>query len=205
MGEEMAKRAEILGKWLWILFWLFVPSMIAGFMSNESVLPISPQIYMAGKGIRAVCSLVYGGILLKLATVEERYRTAGICIFVSAAVSVLVIAISAAASILGLIISISGLIVALVGEYNEFQGHSNVLADVDDERSAKWTSLWKWYIGCILAMPCGLVVLTMIPLLGLILICCAGIGVIIVSIMKLVYLYQTAKVFREYSDEESAQ
>ena len=39
------------------------------------------------------------------------------------------------------------------------------------------------------------------PILGTVLLIGAGIGIVIVNITKLVYLYRTAKVFREFSDE----
>ena len=33
----IAKRAPVLDKWLWILFWLFIPSEIGGLMANETI------------------------------------------------------------------------------------------------------------------------------------------------------------------------
>ena len=38
-----------------------------------------------------------------------------------------------------------------------------------------------------------------IPILGLIVALVTAIGTVVVSILKLVYLYRTAKTFREYS------
>ena len=38
----------------------------------------------------------------------------------------------------------------------------------------------------------------MIPILGLLVVLGSAIGMIVVSILKLVYLYRTAKLFREY-------
>ena len=48
--KEVQKRekAKVLGKWLWLLFWLLIPNIIAGIMSNESLKPISPTMYYIG-------------------------------------------------------------------------------------------------------------------------------------------------------------
>ena len=35
--SEKKEHAEILGKWLWILFWLIIPSAIAGILGNENL------------------------------------------------------------------------------------------------------------------------------------------------------------------------
>ena len=43
--------------------------------------------------------------------------------------------------------------------------------------------------------------LWILPLLGALGIIAAAIGLVVVSIMKLVYLYRTAKIFREYPTE----
>jgi len=51
--------------------------------------------------------------------------------------------------------------------------------------------LFLGMFGCIIVM-------LIIPILGAIAILGCAIGTIVVSILKLVYLYRTAKIFREY-------
>lgn len=76
--------------------------------------------------------------------------------------------------------------------------HSIVLTGVDNELSKKWEVLWKWYIGLFLGMFGCIIVMLIAPVLGAIAILGCAIGTIVVSILKLVYLYHTAKIFREY-------
>ena len=76
--------------------------------------------------------------------------------------------------------------------------HSKVLSGVYNELSEKWEVLWKWYIGLFLGMFGCIIVMLIIPVLGAIAILGYAIGTIVVSILKLVYLYRTAKIFREY-------
>ena len=204
-AEEMrkaatAKRAPVLGKWLWIIFWLIIPSTIGSLMANESTAKILPGLFMPGQIINAVCSLTYGAILLKLGSEEDRYRTAGICALIAGGVSAVVAIITGSAeeATWTLLFTLPAAVVAMVGEYNEYMAHSAVLSGVDNELSEKWETLWKWYIGLFLGMFGCIIVMLIIPILGAIAILGCAIGTIVVSILKLVYLYRTAKIFREY-------
>lgn len=204
-AEEMrkatiAKRTPVLGKWLWIIFWLIIPSTIGSLMANESTAKILPGLFMPGQIFSAICSLTYGAILLKLGSEEDRYRTAGICALIAGASSALAAIINGGSdgATWILIFTIPAAIVALVGEYNEYMAHSAVLSGVDNELSEKWEVLWKWYIGLFGVMIGSILVMLIIPILGALAILAAAIGTIVVSILKLTYLYRTAKIFREY-------
>lgn len=204
-AEEMrkaaiAKRAPVLGKWLWIIFWLIIPSTIGSLMANESTAKILPGLFMPGQIINAICSLTYGAILLKLGSEEDRYRTAGICALIAGGVSAIVAIVTGAAeeATWTLLFTLPAAVVAMVGEYNEYMAHSAVLSGVDNELSEKWEVLWKWYIGLFGVMIGSILVMLIISILGALAILAAAIGTIVVSILKLVYLYRTAKIFREY-------
>ena len=189
----IARRSGVLGKWLWILFSLIIPSSIASLMTHETVGGMIPALYYPGQILSALCHLAYGGILLRLATEEDGYRTAGICSLIAGGVSVLVAFIAGPGEA-----PVGTLLFTLPGEYKEFTGHSDVLADVDQELSEKCCLLWKWNIGLYIGMLGCTVLMLIIPLLGALAILAAAIGLVVVSIMKLVYLYRTAKIFREY-------
>ena len=198
----IARRATVLGKWLWILFWLIVPSEIAGLMTNENVVRLIPALYYPGEILAALCHLAYGGILLRLAAEDDGYRSAGICSLIAGGVSILVALISGPgeAPAGSLLFTLPAAIVALVGEYKEFTAHSDVLADVDRELSEKWLLLWKWNIGLYGGLIGCMVVMLILPLLGALVMIASAIGLLVVGIMKLVYLYRTAQVFRAYPD-----
>ena len=204
-AEEMrkaaiAKRAPVLGKWLWIIFWLIIPSSIGSLMANESTAKILPGLFMPGQIINAICSLTYGAILLKLGSEEDRYHTAGICALIAGGVSAVVAMLTGTGeeATWTLLLTLPAAVVAMVGEYNEYMGHSAVLSGVDNELSEKWEVLWKWYIGLFGVMIGSILVMLIVPILGLLAILAASIGTVVVSILKLVYLYRTAKIFREY-------
>lgn len=206
-AEEMrkaaiARRAPVLGKWLWIIFWLIIPNTVGSLMANDSIAKVLPGLFVPGQIINAICSLTYGAILFKLRTEEDRYRTAGICAMIAGAASALAAVINGGSDEATwiLIFTIPAAIVEIVGEYNEFMAHSAVLSGVDNELSEKWEVLWKWYIGTFLGMLGCILVMLIAPVLGAIGIFGCAIGMIVVGVLKLVYLYRTAKIFREYSE-----
>lgn len=199
-AAEIAERAPILGKWLGILFWLFIPSGIASLLTNENITVLMPRLYIPGVILRAICSVLYGLILIRLTSEEERYRKAGICSLICGAASVLTACFSGGARVLhwALLVSVPVAIVSFVGAYNEFTAHSIVLTGVDHWMSENWSLLWKWYIGSYCAMLGSLLVIVLNPVLGLLVTIGAVICLLVVSILKLVFLYRTAKRFQDY-------
>ena len=193
---EAAKRAPLLGKWLWIIFWLIIPSSVASILTNQTVAQYLPGLNLPGEILNAVCCAVHGFSLLKLASTDERYKKAGIFILISGGISAVVAVV---AGITGeVLLTILAAVVALVGEYNEYMGHSAVLDGVDNELSEKWAALWKWYIVLFLGMFGCILVMLILPILGALALIGAAIGLVVVGIKKLVYLYRTAKLFREF-------
>ena len=69
------------------LLWLVVPGTIAGLMSDDTLSAYWPGLVIPGEILGFLCTVAYGLFLLKLAGVNERYRTAGICLLVSTVVS----------------------------------------------------------------------------------------------------------------------
>ncbi|MBO4873668.1 MAG: hypothetical protein J5496_09720 [Lachnospiraceae bacterium] len=203
-AEEAARR-QFLGKWLWILFWLIVPATVAGLFGNEYVSRASAPLYVFGQVLSAACSLAYALILLKLSAEEEHYRTAGICdlITVAAGLLILILFRGEKAPAWSLAITLPALFVRWAGEYNEYQGHSEILSGTDTVLQEKWLKLWKWYRGCMMSLLAGSLLVLAAPVLGALLVTAASIGIIVVDTVKLVYLYRTAKIFREEPEEKN--
>lgn len=193
--EMLARQAPFMGKWLWILFWLVIPGAIAGLIGNETVVGWIPSLRIPGLVLNVLCSLAYGLILLQLSKEQEHYRTAGICCLVAAAANGISGFITGN---LALLVTLPAAVVAIVGEYQEYMGHGESLSGFDRELSQKWYTLWKWYIGMFAATLGSIIVMLIAPVLGALISLAAMIGLVVVSILKLVYLYRTAKTFREY-------
>ena len=199
--ELLARQAPFMGKWLWILFWLVIPGTVASILGMDALAAAAPGVYLFGKYLGVACSLAYGLILLKVASKHDVYRTAGILRLVTAAASLALALLAGKGSVTGwaLLISLPGGVVGLVATYQEYMAHASVLDSLDRTLAEKWRTLWKWYIGVFIATFGSLVVMLMFQLLGLLVLLAAVIGMVVVEILALVYLYQSAKEFREYS------
>lgn len=203
-AEEEARRAEIarkapfLGRWLWVLFWLIIPSSLAALLINNTMVTLIPALKVPGRLLSVLVSLAYGLILLRLSSEEKCYRTAGGCTLVVAAIDLLGIFIPDRKVGLVLLLALVTILVGLAGEYHEYIGHSEVLLEMDSNFAQQWKDLWKWYIIAVLSTAGGFILIFIFRLLGLLVVLAAAIALVVVSIKKLVYLYRMAKLFREY-------
>jgi len=89
------------------------------------------------------------------------------------------------------------LVPSLVGMYYEYTSYAEVLEGVDNELCGKWHQLWKFSIGCMGVTFCSLILVLLAPGLAAIAILVGAIGMLISSVLEWIYLYKTAKVFRD--------
>ena len=193
----MIKRARFLYRWLGLLFWLFIPNIISGLMTNDTIMKSDSDIYRIGQILDLICTILYGLILIRLSSEEARYRTAGICILIVAAVTVLDLVFPEGKGTFPAA-ALVALVVALVGMYYEYKAHSSVLADIYEELSKKWMILWKWSLGIMIALFCFMILTLIVPDVGLIGLLLATIALAVVSIIQLVFLYRTADTFKTF-------
>ena len=189
---EFIRRAPFFGKWLWVLFCLSVFMVALGFLTTDSMADWFPAIQQPVKLLEKVCSLIYGVVLLKLASEEESYRVAGLCGIAVAVIGLFLYEIPG----LGMIAQLAAAVVALVGNYQEYMAHAAVTAEVDYDLSEKWKKLWTYYLLAIGAL--FLSILLMFIVIGIFLALAASVAVLVIGILEMVYLYRTAKLFRAY-------
>lgn len=200
--------AAVLAGRLKVLLWLVVPGTIAGFLSDEALAAHWPDLASLGEILGILCSVVYGLLLLSLAKVNGGYRAAGACTLFVVAAGVIVQVLTESGDPYmkdggALMVALLSGVAALVGEYTECTSHAEALEPVDLELSGKWRRLWKWYIGTYLGSVGSIVVVMIFGPLGLLVMLASIIGMMVVAILKLVYLWRTARTFREYEEMEA--
>lgn len=100
------------------------------------------------------------------------------------------------------LILVPGVAVSLYATYQEYHAHAEVLDGLQDELAESWRKLWKWEVGFLLDLVGCLVLVLLSALLGLMALLVLLLGGLVVSVLKLVYLYRMAQFFRPYSTEE---
>lgn len=201
LEKETVKKAHaaVLGKWLWILFWLIIPGTIAGVFGDENIGGKESAFYLFGVLLSMIVSIVYGVILLQLKDVERKYRVAGMLCILSAVLSIVLEWIPMENPFLVLLTGLPTMILGLVATYYEFYGHAAVLEDFDPVFSQKWLTLWKWNCIVIGALFVSVFLIMFTLMLAVLLLMVCSVGIFVVSIVQLVYLYKMAKLFRTYA------
>ena len=201
--ERLAYNAPRLGYWLWFLVLLFIPVLLVSSLIGEDIKQHLLPAYITGKAVMAVCSVAYGLILLKLSCTHEYYKTAGIFYLLAFAVNSLTefFEISFLSVWLQVLILLPGVVLSCFSTYHEYMAHSAVLEDLDMSLSDKWDFMWKLYIGAAAGVLVGTVLAEILPVVGLLLITVAGLGILIEGCMFVYCLYKTAKLFRNYPAE----
>lgn len=198
--DTLRQLTPILGKWMWLLFWLFIPSTVASLMCNDTIAGRFPVLYTPGLILESVCILSHGLILLKLSHFEDYYRKAGIFCVITAILNTLTIFLAENASLVT-VIAIPTSIFSILRVYHEYTGHAIVVYHVSEELSDNWLALRKWYM-IVLCTALGCIVLALIAAgLAAIILLVASIGAVLLSIYELVTLYNTAQVFRKWNDK----
>ena len=211
LRERKAKNAVVLGKWVTVMFWLQIASLIAGVLADD-VFDGLPAIQTVGSFATYGIMIANSIILIKLKAVEDWFGKAGVCYLVSG-LSGFVIALFLLGDAIALssLLAIAMMIVQMRGNYSECTGYEIVLRDVDDDLSGKWARQWKLEIACTLTVLVSAVVLLVsaiagggvLAILAGIVTLGASIGALVFGIMRLVYLYRTAETFRNYDPEET--
>ena len=196
-NEQLRGQYAFLGKWIWYLFILIVPSIVAGILSafNES-----PMALLVGDILDVACDVAYIVILIILGKADDNYKKAGYFQILSVVVSLIGTIVWAGVE-MPLWYSAIQLVAGLVGVYGmylEFKAHSEVVAPLDATMSEQWSKLFKLFAIATIGSLCS-ALLILIPVLGLL--CLLGflIMLIVVSIMKIIYLYRTSKIFKDAS------
>ena len=187
----------LLARWVRVLFWLIIASLLISFLTGETISETMPVV-AAAQIANILVVAFYGFVLLKMSAEAIRYRGAAICHFISAAFSLALFPISAdVENPLVVIAALLAVVIDMIGEYYEYMGHTDVLVDVDRELSGKWFKLWKWYLITFLGIFAGTILTVLIPLLGMLVMLVCTIGTLIVSILKVVYIYKMANVLKK--------
>ena len=188
-------RAKVLTKLFRYLFILSIAIAIASFMIGDVFAQFLPSLYIPGAILNIACSFGYSLILLRMDSVDKQSRTAGYCMLIASAVSLLAIDTSEDASNFVLLISVATSFVQFIGQYNEMTAHDTLMIETDFNLSEKWTLLRKCYMISFLTYCVSLLLLMVIPTVGAVITIVSSLAMTAVSVLKVYFLYRSWKIF----------
>ena len=134
MNENMENRLELLVKWLRVLMYIAFVSLVNSVVNFLPFVPAAVTTWIS-RGIMVVVVIC----MFQLASANARYKKAGIMRAIML-VCTLITALAYASSILNLVASI----LSIIAVYQEYNAHSELIADKDSKLSGKWHSLFTW-------------------------------------------------------------
>lgn len=194
------RRGRFFGKWLWILFWLFIPSILIGFFSSDTLLEAYPSLLVPMCILNALIVATESGIYFHLSRHELRFKKVGICVLIVGIVNLLKLAVTGGAITQSWDFSwmIPSNIIEIYCMYHESHAYSNILSKTDWELSDKWQFLWKLFLVMYAATIAAIALILFSKVLAALALVAVSITAIVIEVLKLVYRYKTAKVFRNY-------
>ena len=211
-----AEQYKALSKWLSLLFWLCIPSVVGYILSNVYVDLLNSFVYLLGNAAIIAVSLLYGFFMFKLSEVRKDYKKSAILDIASLLIYNSIFILSEDFTSVIIFLTISAVLGA-AAYYYEIKAHSSALIGIDDTLSTKWKKFWKWYIiftvATIAVVIIAVVVLVIVfssvvynggstggILFGLIVLLLLAIALLIasvvISVLRLLYLYRTARIFK---------
>lgn len=123
-------------KWLRVLMYIAIAGLVNTLVGIPSFVPS-----IITSWISRIIMAVMVFAMLKLAPANDRYKKAGIH-------RAIVLALTIATDLLhsGAILTLIAGTLAIVADYQEYHGHSELIEEKDQQLSGKWTSLFLWSI-----------------------------------------------------------
>ena len=134
MNENMENRFEVPVKWLRVLMYIAIASLANAIISSLPIVPVAITTWIS-RGIMVAMIVC----MFQLAYANGRYQKAGIMRAVML-VCTLITAFVKGTSVLTLAASI----LSIIAVYQEYNAHSELIADKDSRLSGKWHSLFGW-------------------------------------------------------------
>ena len=175
--------------WLRYLLYVGIAAMVNSMLG----------LFLPGKlstwiGFAVSAATVY--LLFRLISANARYKTAALFTGVALVINILNIAV----------LSLAASICALVGQYQEYQAHSELVRERDQKLAGKWSSLFWLQFGVelIMVLLTGLFVGVLVAASGMDAAVVTGLVTVIVAVFSVVlkvlylsYLNRTVKLLEE--------
>lgn len=192
--EFVQERIDIAGE-IQKLVYVSIAAIIINIFNIIPILNIFSSIAAITYGIWAIV------VFFRMGKVVSQYKKAAI----SKIVGAITIVVGGLVDVIGIsvawIVELAGLLILFMAEYNEYEGHRELLIGVDDALSKKWKKLWNWYAASLATTIVGEVVMVLVPEIAFDTIAVFAITAaitiftVLISIMKLVYLVKMHKAF----------
>lgn len=194
-NEAKVERSESLGTKVRMIFFLSILQTVCSIMELFESFRV---ICLIGSIGLIIIGFIYAIVLLLMGEDCDRFKTAGICNLIVALGSI--VAGLFINGVPGALLAIVILVLSCVALYQEIYGYSDSLTGISDTLSMKWCEIWKYLLICYIVLEVSPFLVLIFPLLGVLGTIAGAIGLIVVEIMRLIALNDTASTFDTYAE-----
>lgn len=197
MNQNTESKFELINKWLRVLMYIAIVSLINSLVNFLPFVPASVTTWIS-RGIMVAMVVC----MFQLALVNDRYKKAGIFRAIMFGCT-LITSFLFGSMILTLVASI----VSIIAVYQEYTAHSEVIADHDAKLSKAWHSLFNWSILAAVLLSFGASIVAVILVLadmegGASRISTIAIGLLsvpqfVIEVMYILYIKKMLAIFSE--------
>ena len=195
MSENMENRYELLVKWLRALMYIAIVSLVNSVVSFLPFVPAAVTTWIS-RGIMVAMIVC----MFQLAHANGRYQKAGI-MRAAMLVCTLIAAFVKGTSIL----TLGASILSIIAVYQEYNAHSELIADKDSRLSGKWHCLFGWSLVAAVLVGFGSIVTVLsLSLMGMdtvrltaIIIGILSIPQMILDVVYMMYIKKMISAFEE--------
>lgn len=152
MNDSMNRNADYITRWLRILAYISLASILNSLISLVPVVPASVTTWVS-RGITVAAMIS----MFQLAPVNRRYQKAGLF-----RALMLVCSLAAAFLYASSILTLAASVFSIIAVYQEYSAHSELIADKDTKLSGKWHSLFNWGIVAAVLISFGSIIAVLI-------------------------------------------
>lgn len=190
---HMLDSAQFFGKWLSCLFWVLIATLLLSNLSIPVLQERAPVLYWGFTIACLVFSVCEVFIFFKMSARKSDFRSVGIC-YIAASILTVVQALG----FNNILINIVALAISLFASYQLYTTFSELMYPFDHTLSENWGKLWKYYSLSLKIFFVGLVVSFLFPILIFVVLFAFLAVMIVWDVLKYVYLYRSATVFKNY-------
>ena len=196
---EQKEKFAFYAKWFWNLFLLVILTNLLGVVFNEGVISQSIVLSILGSVISLLGQFGYAVLLTVMARYASDYAKAGKFYLYSAMVVFVceLAGLSASLATLATVVSLAGSVLSLYGQYHEMMTHKTILLEVNESLAQRWAGLWTWTMRCLIVMMISIPVMILAVAVGGMLSLVGSMGMLVISVVKIVTLYQSAMAFKK--------
>lgn len=198
---QQLENSQVLSKWMTILFWLEIATVVLNVVA--AIVNGQGEGVSAGGFFSAPSLIIHALIMIRISCTSNCFKLAGIFSLIYAGLE---LTNAVMPFVVGdtwpvVIVSVVVLVMSLLAVYQEFSGYAAVTQALDENLSNKWDGLWIVELCCLIATGGSVVVMAIMPLVGMLAMLFGMVGSVAVSIVKLIYLRDSAKLFRLYAEK----